>query len=422
MLSSKIWPSLVILKRVDGVVISRFQVPFVQLVIQGQRDDDHRPVDGPTLQSMKCSLPLLWPLFIGSVATLPLQSPPKTSRRAFGGFLLSITAAGVATSSPSSAQLPSGVSSGAPLMPGGYARYHPEVVGEWQTANLRTNLGQNRVAADELYPLQQLPFSGDQELYYAPFLFGAWNATATLRRKVYPYGTDYLPSSSLLEGSPRNREEAVGNVCTYEVHYFSTIAKTLANQLTVNLGTGVPATKVIQDRSFNAKSISRAYNQLTPVQEVDWNYSDNPTKLVLDFGAGPVAADMRPLGPRRAEIFLNARATEEGGEGDVYATAERSRSVTLGPGTAIVSDTETITEFHKVSDDHVGAVSRIAVYLSPNPNSREGVMWQQVGGKAVAFFDYEIEMERIKEDFRLDDGLVVRRACVLTPKEVVQCY
>ena len=308
----------------------------------------------------------------------------------------------------------------APLVPGGSAPLRSQIEGTWNDLPLiETQLAKSRILASELSPLQQ-PLFGDQELYYPPFLFGAWNVKATLKRKIYPYGVEYLPSTSLKEGSPRNREEKVGNECRYEVHYFSTLANTLQNQATVNLGIGVPQPKIIQDRAFNAISISNAYQQLTPVQEVDWNFRDNPAKVLLGFGAGPLDADMRPLGPRRAEVFINARQNEAGDE-NTYCTAERSRSVTLVTRDAVVSDTETITEFHKQSPDHVSAVSRIAVYLTPNPNSREGVLWQQTGGKAVAFFDYDIDMSRIKEEFTMSDGTKQQRACVETPKDVIQC-
>jgi hypothetical protein len=185
----------------------------------------------------------------------------------------------------------------------------------------------------------------------------------------------------------------------------------------VNLGTGVPETKIIQDRGFNAKSVASAYKQFVPIERVEWDYSKNPTKVTLSFAS--LTDDLRPLGPRRTEIFLNARTTEDAGTS--YATAERSRLVSLAPGTVVVSDMETITEFRKVDHDLVSAISRIAVYLIPNPNSREGVLWQQVGGKAVAFYDYELEMRRNKEAFRLNDGSIQERACVLTPKDVVQC-
>lgn len=322
-----------------------------------------------------------------------------------------------------------------PLRPGGSARYQPVILGEWNSDLLppiSTQLGTSRILATELAPLPQTinPFA-DQELYYAPFLFGAWNVTATLQRKIYPYGVEYLPSKSLWKGSPRNRDEQVGNVCSYEVHYFSTLANTLKNQLSVNFGTGVPATQIIQDRAFNAVSVSTAYKQFTPVQSVEWDYRDNPGRVVLDFGSGLLTDDLRPLGPRRAEVFLTARQSESIGNDDgpcTFAAAERSRTVTLAPGAVVVSDTETVTEFHKVSDDFVTAVSRIAVYLSPNPNSREGVQWQQVGGKAVAFFDYQLSMRRILEEFTLNDddssngATTIRRACVKTPRDVVQCY
>lgn len=355
-------------------------------------------------------------LFAGAAASTSLWTTPALA-----------AVASDATSLPP-LQPPPG--STAPLRPGGSARLQPEMLGDWPLSQLRpkltTELGRSRILASELQPLQQnLPFS-DQELYYAPFLFGAWNATATLKRKVYPYGADYLPSKTLLEGSPRNREEQVGNTCAYEVHYFSTLANTLQNQLTVNLGTGVPETRIIQDRAFNARSISKAYKQLAPVRDVRWDYRRDPTRVVLDIGPGVMADDLRPLGPRRTEIFWTARQSEtsSGGGDPAFACAERGRAVALAPGNVVVEDLETVTEFHKQpdSEDHVAAVSRIAVYLTPNPNSREGVLWQKVQGKAVAFFDYEIDMRRIKESFVLDNGTRQERACVTTPKDIVQCY
>lgn len=298
-------------------------------------------------------------------------------------------------------------------------------VGSWKPTTLTTKLGNEHILSSQISPLQQINPFVDQELYYAPFLFGAWNVTATLKSKKYPFGTDFVPSNSLIEGSPRNRNEKVGDTTSYEAHYFSTLANTRSNQLTVNLGLGIPKTKIIADRAFNVVSLSHAYKQLAPVQEVDWDYSKDPTKLTLNFGAGLLSEDMRPLGQRRGEVFLTARTSEDGfdsGSGTpTFCAAERSRLVTLAPGNVIVSDSETTTEFRKVSDDHITAVSRIAVYLTPNPNSREGVLWQQVGGKSVALFDYELEMKRLKDRFTMNDGSVMERACVRTPKDVVQC-
>jgi hypothetical protein len=90
------------------------------------------------------------------------------------------------------------------------------------------------------------------------------------------------------------------------------------------------------------------------------------------------------------------------------------------PGNVVVSDTETITEFRLVkgsNGNRVKAVSRIAVYLTPNPNSREGILWQDVNGKAVAFYDYEIDMRRlIKVDENGKESI-----CVYTPYGARQC-
>jgi hypothetical protein len=311
---------------------------------------------------------------------------------------------------------------GGVMMPAGLSgvKLQPDMDGQWNPPTMTTTLGKTRIGALELSPLQQLPFT-DQELYYPRFLFGSWQVRATLKRKIYPYGKSFVPSSSLLEGSPRNRQEQVGSTTTYEAHYYSTLANTIENQLTVQLGLGIPKSKIIADRSFNAISLSKAYTQLSPIEQVEWNPSKDPTHLSLTYAAQSVAEDMRPLGPRRGEVYITARQSEFPSD-SCFAGAEHSRSVLLLSRNAIVSDTESVTEFHQVGPNEVRATNRIAVYLTPNPNSREGVMWQQVGGKAIALFDYEIEMERILQSFVVDGGREeVQRACVGTPKDVVQC-
>jgi hypothetical protein len=288
--------------------------------------------------------------------------------------------------------------------------------------NLRTKLGSSRIGASgSFYPIQQSlsPFAS-QELYYAPFLFGAWNVTALLKQKSFPFGKDFIPSVSLIEGSPRNREEKVGDVTSFQLDFFSTLADTAGNtKMTVNLGVGVPQPKIIADRAFNAYSLNGAYNQLAPIEEVDWDYRADPTRLSIKFST--MSGDMRPLGPRRGEVYLTARQSETSEDGSTFCAVERSRSVSVGQGSVTVMDQESITEFQQIDDDTVHATSRIAVYLTPNPNSREGVLWQQVGGKAVAFYDYEWEMKRFKEEKTLSDGSKVFRPCVTTPKDVLQC-
>ena len=304
----------------------------------------------------------------------------------------------------------------------------PYEVGSWTPSfPLTTKLGKQRILGTKLSPLNQiaLPFS-EQELYYPSFLFGSWQLTATLKSKRYPFGQDVVPSTSLLEGSPRNRDERVGDSTSYEVHYFSTQADVASRDVvTVDLSA---KPKIIADRAFNAISLSKGYKQLTPVQDVDWDYRKDPTQLTLRFQAGAVAEDMRPLGQRRAEVYITARSSEEAVDNEngrpIFCAAERTRAVTLAPGNVIVNDSEVITEYTKVDDDHVTAISRIAAYLTPNPNSREGVLWEQIGGKAYAFFDYEWQMTRLAESSHSNaspDGTTTEHACVKTPNGTTQC-
>jgi hypothetical protein len=109
----------------------------------------------------------------------------------------------------------------------------------------------------------------------------------------------------------------------------------------------------------------------------------------------------------------------------IFACTESCRSVLVTSRQVVVSDTESITEFktNRMDPNVMTAINRIAIYLTPNPNSREGVAWQQVGGKAVAFLDYELDMNRNLEVFvnREDPQSQIYRPCVLTPRGFVQC-
>mmetsp|Transcript_37382 Transcript_37382/g.87175 ORF Transcript_37382/g.87175 Transcript_37382/m.87175 type:complete len:279 (-) Transcript_37382:42-878(-) len=264
-----------------------------------------------------------------------------------------------------------------------------------------------------------------------PFLFGTWEVSATLKRKTYPYGTQFLPSRSLLEGSPRNRTEREGDMTQYRTRFFSAAStdngkpSSVVKYLDLEGSQGKSGLqKVIADRAYNAISTSVAYKQLTPVQAVDWDFRKDPTHLSLSYGVGLVTEDMMPLGMRRGEAYITARRSESGfsGDGDgngqpVFCAAERTRSVLLLPGDVVVSDSESITEYVLLDPDNVHATCRLAVYLTPNPTSREGVLWQQVGGKAVAFFDYELKMTRILQEMPSGE----QRGCSQTPSGEVQC-
>jgi hypothetical protein len=108
-------------------------------------------------------------------------------------------------------------------------------------------------------------------------------------------------------------------------------------------------------------------------------------------------------------VYVSAGELEYTGE-NVFCAAERSRSVTLTPGSAIVPDSESNTEFHlRNSNTTITSMSLITVFLTPNRNSGEEILWQQT----VALFDYELEMKRNIEN---PDGSKTQRMCVSTEK------
>ena len=250
----------------------------------------------------------------------------------------------------------------------------------WELPSLSTELASSRIGTPSLGPLQGSPSPfASKDVYYPASFVGDWNVKATLSQKTFPFGPDFILSRSLLNGSPRNRAEQVGDSTTYVARYISS-------------GTS-DQPKAIAERAFNLVSMSRSYKQLTPViaDSIQWDPKKDPTRLT--FQRESVTSDMRPVGPIKAEVYLTARKIEDNNS-KVFCSAERSRTVTVGTGSVTADDSEIITEFQQIDDNTIKAISRFAVYLTPNPNSMEGVLWQQVSGKAVAFYDYELLMER----------------------------
>ena len=297
---------------------------------------------------------------------------------------------------------------------------YPSTEEEWSPP-LSTNLAASRIGAKELSPLvpSKSPFS-PQEVYYPQWMFGSWNVTAVLKRRIFPYGVSVLPSTLLVDGTPLNPNERVGdNGVQYALHFYSTLADTISNQVTVNLGLGVPQSKVILDRGHAAISRSKAYHQqqehAPTIQEVQWDPRQDPTRMTLLYDG-----ERPEIGERRTEIYSMARNVDQTVNDDgheVYCTSERGRIVTTqSPGNVVVSDMEVTTEYTLLNENTISAISRLAVYnLTPNPP-------KQARGKAVALYDYEMSIKRNLETFvDSTSGRTVERACVLTPKDFIQC-
>ena len=75
----------------------------------------------------------------------------------------------------------------------------------------------------------------------------------------------------------------------------------------------------------------------------------------------------------------------------VYLAAQREKSS--------ITDAETICSFTRGGGGGGGEVvmarQRVLRFLTPNPNSAEGVMWSEAGGRAVASLEYELRLERL---------------------------
>lgn len=99
--------------------------------------------------------------------------------------------------------------------------------------------------------------------------------------------------------------------------------------------------------------------------------------------------------PSLSQVFINNRDFALSPDGKSFSCSEFYRAVTLGPRSSAVADSENAVYYELISDGTVTGKHRSLVYLVPTPSGREGDLYMQVGSKAVAIFDYTLEMQRI---------------------------
>jgi hypothetical protein len=63
-----------------------------------------------------------------------------------------------------------------------------------------------------------------------------------------------------------------------------------------------------------------------------------------------------------------------------------------------VSDSETLLSLQQESPGKLLGRQRVASYLVPNPNSREGVLYMDVGPSAIAVFDWDVTWTRTQTE------------------------
>jgi len=103
-------------------------------------------------------------------------------------------------------------------------------------------------------------------------------------------------------------------------------------------------------------------------------------------------------------VYINwRRQSAPRAEAAAFAFSEATRTVFLAQRRELssVTDAETICSFVRGGggggggDDVIIARQRVLRFLTPNPNSAEGVLWSEASGRAVASLEYELRLERI---------------------------
>ena len=105
-------------------------------------------------------------------------------------------------------------------------------------------------------------------------------------------------------------------------------------------------------------------------------------------------------------MYINwRRQSAPRAEAAAFAFSEATRTVFLAQRReqSSITDAETICSFARGGGggggggdgDVIMARQRVLRFLTPNPNSAEGVMWSEAGGRAVASLEYELRLERL---------------------------
>jgi hypothetical protein len=245
-----------------------------------------------------------------------------------------------------------------------------------------------------------------EPLYYPAFMFGAWNVTAKLLQSTQIYNSDVI---SMLHTDTTATNEATTDH-NFQRQYFTTIANTIQNQITINLGTGIPETKVISNRAYNLPSefiLLKNINTIpvsTDIINIKWDYRSStvPTRVEWE--------DVRDQ-QIRYELETIGYESELVSHKNVFAATEHNRIRVFDESTTrSIIETETTTEYHELSEGIVQAFTRIIIMDNKTPTS-------------MTVLDYDLSMHRMVQSFiNRSNNYVANRPCVETPIGIVQCY
>ncbi len=260
----------------------------------------------------------------------------------------------------------------------------------------------DRFFTDDLSNPGLAGFNAPKVLFLPPFLFGSWNATMRFSSYTWPLGERFVPPQVLRSVKGVELQAPT----SFPLRFYSTIPDTTENTLRVTLGE-VPTSEIVPDRTYNTRAVLDAYYGYPACGEISYDLAKNPLRMDITFATmGP---DLRPLPARRQQLLFN-NLKGELVRPDLFVCSEYVRTVTLGPGRSVsVTDSETLSEYEVKEDgDLVEGRQRVALFLTPNPNSAEGALFFETNNKAIGIFDYSFQMRRAGN-------------CVTTPKGIDQC-
>jgi len=252
-------------------------------------------------------------------------------------------------------------------------------------------VGQNSLAGRlEQDILQQQPplvvNGGVDNFFYPSYMAGTWDVTQTLVKASTPLGKIYL-------GGP-NGDASIAEKTTAE-----SISKL---NVPVHLQLRFLPTKwgVAEDRLFNTRQRLDSFAGRSVVSNVSYNDvgASNRAKVLALGGSenDPLQTTfIRFKGPAAQKTFITAH-TEEQSSDTTWTGSESQRSIfaLTNENTAppIFTDTESIWQFTKVSDQQVRARLRIASYL----NAQQDKLYFEARNRAVSLLDYTLDMKRLE--------------------------
>jgi hypothetical protein len=224
---------------------------------------------------------------------------------------------------------------------------------------------------------------GGDKLTFPPWMEGRWAVTSRPLSIAAPLGRRYLPTD-LSRVKTGDLRDLGAPPLRYEVRF--------ARRSTDGA--------IISDRPNNLRAVQDAAAGFSRVESASY---DGRGKLSVSYS--PFGRNGTYPGPSRAEVYINwRRQSAPAADASTFVFAEATRTVYLAQQRELstISDAETICSFERVpaaeaaaGERVVRARQRVLRYLTPNPNSVEGVLWSEAGGRAVASLEYELDLVRL---------------------------